>query len=240
VVKVLIVDDEEIARLSLAEILRLEGFAIKAVSSGEAAVAVFSVEAFDVMILDLKMAGMSGVDVLNSLADSQPDLAVIIMTAYGSIETAIQAIRYQVQDYLLKPVSPEQVLESINRVLTKKRSGILTVAEERARYHSKVEILPGGATLTWEKRQIIWASGSLSLTPTEARLLKVLFERKNEMVSHSDLVFLIQGYRLDVEESAKILRPVVSRLRKKLVSVPDWGERIINVRGAGYVLELES
>lgn len=239
-VKVLIVDDEEIVRLSLAEILRLEGFAIKAVSSGEAAVAVLRVEAFDVMILDLKMPGMSGGDVLNNLADSQPDLAVIIMTAYGSIETAIQAIRYQVQDYLLKPVSPEQVLESINRVLAKKRSGLLTVAEEQARYHSKVEILPGGATLAWEKRQIIWDSGSLSLTPTEARLLKVLFEHKNEMVSHSDLVFLIQGYRLDMEEAAKILRPVVSRLRKKLVSVPDWGERIINVRGAGYVLELGS
>lgn len=237
--KVLIVDDEEIARLSLAEILRLEGFSIKAVSSGEAAVAALNVEAFDVMILDLKMAGMSGGDVLNTLADSQPDLAVIIYTAYGSIETAIQAIRYQVQDYLLKPVSPEQVLESIHRVLAKKRSGLMTVAEEQARYHG-IETLPGGASLAWEKRQIIWDSGTLSLTPTEARLLKVLFERKNEMVSHSDLVYLIQGYRLEMEEAAKILRPVVSRLRKKLINVPDWGERIVNIRGAGYVLELDS
>ena len=58
------------------------------------------------------------------------------------------------------------------------------------------------------------------------------------MVSHSDLVFMIQGYQIDTEEAAKILRPVVSRLRQKLSSVPEWNDRIKNVRGAGYVLEL--
>jgi DNA-binding response OmpR family regulator len=68
----------------------------------------------------------------------------------------------------------------------------------------------------------------------------ILFERKNEMVSHTDLVFLIQGYRIDTEEAAKILRPVVSRLRQKLMVVPGWDDRIKNVRGAGYVLEIDA
>jgi len=75
------------------------------------------------------------------------------------------------------------------------------------------------------------------LTPTEARLLKVLFTRRNEMVSHTELVYLIQGYRIATEDAAKILRPVVSRLRQKLSAVPEWDDRIKNVRGAGYVLE---
>jgi DNA-binding response OmpR family regulator len=238
--KVLIVDDEEIARLTLAEILRLEGFTIKAVSSGELAVEALLGETFDVMILDLKMNGMSGTDVLNNLADRQPGLAVIILTAYGSIDTAIQAIRHQVQDYLLKPVSPDQILESIHRALAKQENRKeVIVSEAQGGYRSRVETLPGGATLVWDKRQISWESGNLSLTPTEARLLKILFERKSELVSHAEMVYLIQGYRLDKEESARILRPVVSRLRQKLSGVPGWGDWIKNVRGEGYVLELD-
>jgi DNA-binding response OmpR family regulator len=247
-VKILIVDDEEVARLTLAEILRLEGYEIKSVGSGEAALELLRCEPFDIMILDLKMGGMSGMDLLRAVVDSLPTLSVIVMTAYGTIDSAIQAIRYRVHDYLLKPASPEQVLESIENALEKKRMARETgvseesiserVYDEHARPSGKMDILPGGSQLSWDKRQISWETGSLSLTPTEARLLKILFDRKNEMVSHSELVYLIQGYRIDTEEAAKILRPVVSRLRQKLSSVPDWGDRIKNVRGAGYVLEI--
>lgn len=239
-VKILIVDDEEVARLTLAEILRLEGYEIVSVGSGEAAVEALRSSVFDVMILDLKMPGMGGMDVLHQIVNDQSDLIVIVMTAYGTIDTAIQAIRYRVHDYLLKPVSPEQVLESIENALAKKHSqNNRRIQEAPAPLRRQVEQLPGGAQLSWDKRQISWGSGNLSLTPTEARLLKILFERKNEMVTHSELVFLIQGYRIDTEEAAKILRPVVSRLRQKLADVPEWGDRIKNVRGAGYVVEIE-
>lgn len=234
--KLLIVDDEEIARLTLAEILRLEGFDIKAVENGELAVKALKEEPFDAMILDLKMPGMGGMEVLRTVVDTLPNLSVIVLTAHGTIDTAIQAIRYRVHDYLLKPVSPEQVLASVEEALAKKRQAA-GQEEQRPANRQRFEHLPGGALLTWDKRQITWPNGELSLTPTEARLLKTLFERKNEMVPHSELVFLIQGYKIDTEEAAKILRPVVSRLRQKLLVVPGWGDRIKNVRGAGYVLE---
>ena len=236
--KILIVDDEDIARLTLAEILRLEGYEIKLVSSGEAAVEVLRCEPFDVMILDLKMAGMSGIDVLRTVVDKAPDLSVIVLTAYGTIDTAIQAIHYRVHDYLLKPVPPEKVLESIEKALERKNKANTSVQETAHYMRGKIEMLPGGAQLTWDKREISWRNGTLSLTPTETRLLKILFERKNEIVSHSELVYLIQGYQIETEEAAKILRPVVSRLRQKLTGVPEWNDRIKNVRGAGYVLEM--
>lgn len=237
--KILIVDDEEIARLTLAEILKLEGHEISIASSGEKAVEILNCERFDVMILDLKMVGMSGMDVLHSVVDKLPDLSVIVLTAYGSIDTAIQAIRYQVHDYLLKPVSPNQVLESINNAMARKQAAVRSVDEGPKPKYGKVDSLPGGAVLSWDKRQINWKGGSLSLTPTEARLLRILFDHKNEMVPHSELVYLIQGYRIVTEEAAKILRPVVSRLRQKLTQVPGWNDRIKNVRGAGYVLEID-
>jgi len=238
--KVLIVDDEEAARLMLAEILRLEGYDIAAVSNGEAALESLRREVYDVMVLDLKMVGMSGMEVMRKAIDITPDLSVIVITAHSTMDTAIQAIHYQVHDYLLKPVHPEQVLESIDRAMAKKGSSKRRIEERSlAAVPSRVENLPGGAFLSWDKRQISWEGGRLSLTPTESRLLKVLFERKNEVVSHSDLVYMIQGYRIETEEAAKILRPVVSRLRQKLSAVPDWDDRIRNIRGAGYVLELE-
>jgi DNA-binding response OmpR family regulator len=236
--KVLIVDDEEVARTTLAEIFRLEGFDITAVESGEAAVVALAKEPYDAMILDLKMPGMGGMEVLRTVMASMPQLSVIVLTAYGTMDSAIQAIRYRVHDYLLKPVSPHRVVESVEYALLQKRQGQMSVRDGRSNGRSHVEHLPGGALLAWDKRQISWTDGNLSLTPTEARLLKTLFERKNEMIAHSELVFLIQGYSIDTEEAAKILRPVVSRLRQKLLVVPGWGDRIKNVRGAGYVLEL--
>lgn len=235
--KLLIVDDEENAQLTLAEILRLEGYEIKTVSSGEAAVETLRYEPFDVMVLDLKMGKMSSMDVLKAVVDSLPDFSVIMLTAHSSIDSAIEAIRYRVHDYLLKPVTPEQVLASIEEALKRQSCGGHSITEERANC-SKVEGLPDGVLLAWDKRQISWSSGNITLTPTEARLLRILVDRKNEMVPHSQLVYLIQGYDIDTKEAAKILRPVVSRLRQKLAGIPKWGDRIKNVRGAGYVLEI--
>jgi DNA-binding response OmpR family regulator len=235
--KILIVDDEEVARITLAEILRLEGYEIKTVGSGEEAVYVLQIEQFDVMILDLKMPTLNGIEVLRSVADDLNDMSVIVLTAHGTIDSAIQAIRYRVHDYLLKPASPEQVIKSVEGALDKKRQELNNNGDERKASPNRIDALPGGSQLAWDRRLIYWEGGSLTLTPTEGRLLRILFDRKNEMVTHSDLVYMIQGYRIDMEEAAKILRPVVSRLRQKLSVVPEWGDRIKNVRGAGYVLE---
>src|SRR5512142_3356118 len=137
--KILIVDDEDIARLTLAEILRLEGYDIKSVSNGEAAVEALRCEPFDVMILDLKMSGMSGMDVLRAIVDSLPDLSVIVLTAYGTIDTAIQSIRYRVHDYLLKPVAPDRVLESIQKALAVKEQTRMSIQEAAGREAAGLE-----------------------------------------------------------------------------------------------------
>ena len=236
--KILVVDDEEIALLTLAEILRLEGYAVQTAHSGELAVKALQSETFDVMILDLKMPGIGGLEVLKKIVDSQFSLSVIVLTAYGTVDSAIQAIRYRVHDYILKPANPEQVLASIERALSANYKIGLQSLEDRMGTRLKMEYLPGGVEFSWDKRQITWPGGELFLTPTEARLLRALFDRKNEMIPHTELVFLIQGYQIDTEEAAKILRPVVSRLRHKISEIPEWNDRIKNVRGAGYVLEL--
>ena len=236
--RVLIVDDEEVARVSLAEILRLEGYAIRSVSNGQAAVEILRSETFDVMVLDMKMPGMSGIDVMRALVDTLPDLKIIVLTAHGSMETAIQALRFRVHDYLLKPILPEQIIESIEAALVLKRSASDHNGGPALKSQMRSFTLPGGTVLDFSRRTVTWKEGLLNLTPTETRLLMVLVESSGELVTHSQLVLLCQGYRVDNEEAAKILRPVVSRLRQKLTAIPRWDEWIKNVRGAGYVLDL--
>ncbi|GAP06281.1 response regulators consisting of a CheY-like receiver domain and a winged-helix DNA-binding domain [Anaerolinea thermolimosa] len=233
--KILVVDDEEIARTSLADILRLEGHEIKAVSSGEQAVQVLESEPFDVMLLDLRMPGMGGIDVLRAVVDRLQSLQVIVLTAHGSLDSAIQALRFRVHDYMLKPVSPEQIIASIEKALDARRAG-----DSGGSSHSRktnLFSLPGGTTLDLAKRVVCWKEGEINLTPTEARLLGILMTHLGEVIPHSELVKHCQGYHVDNEEAARILRPVVSRLRQKMTLIPGWGEWIKNVRGSGYMIE---
>lgn len=241
--RILVVDDEKIARRTLKTILEYEGFQVTAVESGEEALIELEKGAFDCMILDLKMGGMSGMYVLEQTTERLPDLRVIVLTAFGSLETAIQAVRFHLSDYLLKPARPEEIIASVRKALADK-PGILR--ESSASYFADKEagdpfIFRTGAGelfFDFRKRRISWQQGQVSLTPTEARMLEVLIRQRNQVVQHTELVYQVQGYRVETEEAARILRPVMSRLRRKLEEVPGFGNWIQNVRGSGYLLEL--
>lgn len=115
--RILVVDDENVARLSLLRILQLEGYEVTAVGEGDTALRELARAPFDLMILDLKLPGMSGIDIVTQTNDLYPNLKVIILTAYGSMDTAIQALRYRVNDYLVKPVAPKDIIHSVDRVI---------------------------------------------------------------------------------------------------------------------------
>ncbi len=108
--RVLIVDDEPVARRTLETMLKLEGYEVETAASGEAALRLLEERDFEVMVLDLKMPGLSGQDVLHRVVEMEKDLQVIMLTGHGSLESAIDAVRHRAHDYLLKPVEPEQLL----------------------------------------------------------------------------------------------------------------------------------
>lgn len=245
--RILIVDDEALALLTLSEILQLEGYEVTAVTSGDAAVRALRASTFNLMILDLKMPGMSGLELLPKALDQQPQLKVIILTAYASLDSAIMSIRYRVTDYLLKPISPPEIIQSVNRAFSPwehtpsdgaDRSGAASGAK-----YSRVNFRSGGAipvdvTIDFLKREILTESVEVELTPTEARIISVLYEHRGLLVMHDELVWRVQGYKVALTEAAQILRPLMSRLRKKLSDFPGGDEWIQNVRGSGYVFEV--
>ena len=141
--KILIVDDELIMRESLAGWLERDGHAIDTVASGEAALGKLKDTLYDILLVDIKMEGMSGLDVLKYVKENDPDVAVVMITAYGSISTAIEAMKNGAYDYLLKPFDPDElgiILEKIIRDQARIRENIYLKSQvkDRTRFESMI------------------------------------------------------------------------------------------------------
>jgi two-component system response regulator HydG len=118
--RILIVDDEQIVRESLTNWLKEESYQVEAAENGTLALEKIRQIPFQVVLLDLKMPGMDGIQVLTELKKDFPDIEVIIMTAYGSVNTAVEAIKAGAYDYIVKPFDPEEVALLIKKILEHK------------------------------------------------------------------------------------------------------------------------
>jgi DNA-binding response OmpR family regulator len=237
---ILVVDDEAVARQSLTDILKLEGYTVNSVPNGQAAVEFVRVNPIDILIVDLRMPGMSGLEVVQVVNQISPETEVIILTAFGSTDTAIQALRLRIHDYLLKPASPAQILQSVKKGLARRSSKVRTkgVTETMDMEELSAEYrLKDGTLVDLSRRQIRHKNKVEHLTPAEGRLLNILMKNPGKVFSHRELVLLVQGYDTSQREAPEILRPLVSRLRHKLEQFPSLSERVSSVRGTGYVYE---
>lgn len=119
--RILVVDDEEILRTMIRDVLKLEGFAVETAASGEEALEVLGEAAdFALVITDNNMPGLQGLDVLARLREAAPGLPVIIMTAYGSIDVSMRAHELGASGYLLKPFDDiEVIVQEVRRVLAR-------------------------------------------------------------------------------------------------------------------------
>lgn len=117
IAKILIVDDETIMRESLAGWLERDGHAVQTARSGEEALRKCKENHFHILLLDIKMEGMSGLEVLRRVKESDADVAVVMITAYGSIATAIEAMKNGAFDYMLKPFDPNELGVLIEKII---------------------------------------------------------------------------------------------------------------------------
>jgi len=251
----LVVDDERAVRDSLEDILELENYQVEAVGSGEDALEALNEQDYDLLLLDIKMPGISGIEVMRQSRRQVPETKVIILTGHGSLESAIEALRSGASDYILKPYDSEDILSSIGRALSEKaekqRKEMLIEQLESSLDQLKdvegittpdvparrVITLPEGIMVDLERREM-WRGGERAhLTPTEGKLLSVFLENKGRVMSHKEIVFMVQGYETSEWEAPEVLRPMISRLRKKLGTFPGVDEWIQNVRGTGYVFD---
>jgi DNA-binding response OmpR family regulator len=254
---ILVVDDEATMRRSLADILRLEGYRVQMAESGETAVQRLQSEVYDLILLDLKMPGMDGVEVLRQAVKIAPETQVILLTAHGSLESAIEALRLGAHDYLLKPSSPEVILESVAKalqartefiqreeLLSKLEESVLALREGKDNEPSEKSniddvIIGNGISIDFNRRIIQNDQLQVNLTSAECKLLNILLENRSRIFTHQELVARVQGYEAAREEAPQVLRPLVSRLRQKIAKFPGSQKWIVTIRGKGYGFEQE-
>jgi DNA-binding NtrC family response regulator len=115
--RILIVDDEESQRGPLAGFLEKQGFDVTTAASGPEAIKVCQERHFEIALIDLKMPGMDGIELLGKLKEKSPEMQVIMMTAYGSVETAVEAMKLGAYNYVGKPINLDELKLNINRAL---------------------------------------------------------------------------------------------------------------------------
>ena len=119
-VNILVVDDEEIVRSSLVDWLREDGYHAEAAENGFEALEKLREKPWDIALVDLKMPKMDGLELMERMKELKPDIQVIIITAYATVHTAVQAMKMGAYDYLVKPFNPEEISLLINRLIESK------------------------------------------------------------------------------------------------------------------------
>ncbi len=258
--RILVVDDEAVARISLAEVLRLEGYEVQTAASGEEALELVERHPFDLMIVDLKMPGMDGIQLTEAVQERTPDTVIILLTAFATLETAIEAVRRGAHDYLLKPCPVPQILESVRKGLDKgrqerrRRELVARLEQTVSELVATEQGLPtGNATphtqnllqvqdvkLDRERHTVTVGGRPVNLTPTEFRLLACLMENAGQVCTPQELVRRAQGYETDPWGARAIIRVHVRRLRQKLEPDPSNPRYVVNVRGVGYLFPTTS
>jgi DNA-binding response OmpR family regulator len=230
--RTLVVDDEEGIRYFLAETLRRAGHTVVAATSGEEALDKLRERPFDVVMLDLRLGGrVDGLRVLESVKWRWPETVVIILTAHGSLDSALDAIQEGVDGYLLKPVEPEEVRQAVAAALGRRER----LAQPESGEQEKHLLRKGPFRVDLRKHEAYTGDRPLDLTPREFSLLVHLMQKAPEVVPPQELVWVVRQYEAaHVHEAREIIKWYIHRLRRKVEPDPHAPRHILNVRGVGY------
>jgi DNA-binding response OmpR family regulator len=259
-----VVDDEANIRSSLSEMLTQDGYQVWAVASGEEALKCIMRQVFDLVLLDLKLQGIGGIDVLAAIRQQSPDTIVIVLTAHASLETAVEALRQGAHDYLFKPCKPAELRESIQRGLQDRQQlrhvelleQIEKLANSLESMRSTVAdwqeqtgpiepeppvrqdrfIRRGGLIVDQLRHVITLKEHLLDLSPTEFDILAYLVEQAPRVVSAMELVQEVQGYEMESWEASETVRQHIYRIRQKIKEMTGQDDVIDTVRGVGYTI----
>ncbi len=222
--RALIVDDDPALRTVLKRGLAYAGFAVDTADSGAAAFTIARERYPDVVILDVTMPGLDGIEVLRRLRVADAQLPILMLTARDSADDQVQALKRGADDYVTKPFTFDILAARIQALLrrqTAERPPVLHFAD---------------LTLDTESRHALRGNRTIELTTTEYDLLLQFLEHSQRVLPKDFLMDRVWGY--DFEGSTNVLETYVKQLRQKLEA--DGEPRLIQtLRGTGYVLREE-
>lgn len=229
-IETLIVDDDAGIRFFLEETLKQAGYRVQTADRGETALDLLRDTRFDLIFLDLNLGGSTnGLRVLEMVKWRWADTAVIILTAHGTMDSALTAIQEGVEGYLLKPVSPQDVRQAAEKALSRRKVDFASSKPKEGANTLK----HGKLFLDLDKHLALVNENPIDLTSSEFRLLTHFMENTQRVSSPRELVKIARDYECtDEHEAREIIKWYIHRLRKKIGA----NSSVMNVRGVGYRL----
>ncbi len=224
--RILVVDDEPQIRRSLQVNLEQNGYAVETVETGEGALRSFLNRRPDVVILDLIMPGMDGVEVVRRIRESST-VPIIVLSAMGEEARKVEALELGADDYMTKPFGMDELLARI-RSLLRRAAGA---------HSAQPVFIAGDLCVNFDRREVTLGQNPVKLTPTEYDLLKYMIEHAGKVLTHRMLLQEVWGQAY--VDQAQYLRVFIGQLRKKLERDPTRPRFILTDSGVGYRFSID-
>ena len=219
---ILIIEDDVSILRGLKDNLAFEGYQVQTALDGNEGLQLALKEHFDLLLLDIMLPGMNGLEICRRLKKEKPDLPIIMITARGTEMDKVGGLDLGADDYLTKPFSIPELLARIRAVL--RRSTPDQNEIEKYSY--------GNVVLDFPKFQAFVKDAEVKLSSREFELLKYLIQHEGEVIHRHELLNEVWGY--DVTPTTRTVDNYILDLRKKLEEDPSKPKHILSVRGVGY------
>jgi two-component system, OmpR family, response regulator RegX3 len=220
-----VVEDEASLRDGISDLLAADGHQVTAVGDGVAGVEAGLRDPFDVVVLDLMLPRLPGLEVCRRLRAARPGVPILMLTARGSEDDKVRGLMEGADDYVTKPFSARELLARV-RVL-----GRRAPAGE-----SLDEVQVEGAVIDLARMMVVRGDARVALTPREVGIVRWLFRHQDRVVSRAELLEQVFGQRGDLQTRAVDM--AIAVLRKKVEPDPANPKVIVSVKGAGYAWRL--
>jgi two-component system KDP operon response regulator KdpE len=227
--RVLVVDDEPQMRRALRLVLRANGYEVAEVGTGEGALDALVIQPFDLMILDLMLPDVDGVEVCRRLREWSR-LPVVVLSAHAEEEVKVRALDQGADDYVTKPFSAPELLARMRSAM--RRASVNTAPSEPI-----VRTGGGDVEIDLVRRLVTRGGQDVHLTPTEYDLLRGLTSEAGRVITHGNLLRSVMGR--GYEDATGTLRVHIASLRKKLEANPARPRIIVTEPGIGYRLQVD-
>ena len=262
---ILVVDDEPAVCISLKEVLSREGYCCFSETDGPKALKTMDEHVIDLVLVDLRMPVMNGLELMYTIHDRWPNTIIIVLTGFGTLDSAVTALRHGAHDYLLKPSTPEDIKASVRKGLDKRRKATrrrhllsrieASVRELTAAGQANGSSRPASKPSTQAKEtrleanrlvvdlrqhRVSYEDQDIALTPIEYSTLVALLRARGRVQSYASIVEQTHGYECSEQEARTLIKTHISHLRQKLAEHTKIPSPIANVRGVGYMWSDES
>ena len=221
----LVVEDEASLREGLVDLLEGDGHRVTAVADGLRAVEAGLAEVYELVVLDLMLPKLDGIEVCRRLRAARPGMPVLMLTARGSEDDKVRGLGEGADDYVTKPFSARELLARVR-----------ALGRRAPPSESLDEVREGDAVIDLARMVIVRDGQRTALTPREVGIVRWLYRHRDRIVSRAEILEQVFGQRGDLQTRAVDM--AIAVLRKKLEPDPANPKVIVSVKGAGYAWRL--